>query len=241
MDYRKLKRVPEKIQAALKEMPDGTVVAVKGCKIVIPSRFGERQLASLGAQNVIAGIHAIIVDDQFYGVSLVNAMMRIEPTTVSAVKFEDEEFTEFYFEPGSVVISNVNLVKSDTFTYYVYNEIVATGHTPWFMSYEDIGRLFETAPKHAGVRVGANHAVWEMIAAAISRDRNDKTKFYRHTVKSEKDLETNPPAFIPLRSVTYGATNTTAKFIGAYWDDALTSALVNPADAVEPIEALLRQ
>ena len=241
MDPKKLKRAPSKVHAYLRNMEDGTMVTTKGCKIYIPARFTEQQMAFLGTETSISGVFAIVVDDAFYGVSLVNAMMRIEPTSTNYIKVEDEDYIEFVFDAGATVISDINLVIRDTFIYQIYSEVLAKGHVPWFMSYEDLGRIFESARKHAGVSVGANHAIIEMIVAAISRVSSDRTLFYRHAVKVEKDLGAVAPFFIPLRSVTYGASNTTAKLVGAYWEEGLTSALVNPSDTVEPIEGLLRR
>ena len=80
----------------------------------------------------------------------------------------------------------------------------------------------------------------QMFAAAITRDSANRAKYYRHTL-SDLPSEDRPPTFIPLRSVTYGATNTTAKLMGSYWNDGLTSALVNPSEKTERIEQLLRR
>lgn len=241
MNPKLLTRDSSKVHACLKELEDGTLVALKECKIYIPARFVERQLAFLGTESVISGIFAITVGDAFYGVSLAVAMMRIEPSSTNYIKVLDEDYVEFIFEAGSVVISNLNLVKNDMLVYRVYTEIIASGHVPWFLSYEDMGRIFESTSKHAGVTVGANHAIVEMIVSSISRNPNDLTKFFRHELNTAAELKSKVPEFIPLRSVTYGASNTTAKLVGAYWDEGLTSALVNPADTVEPIEGLLRR
>ncbi len=241
MDPKKLTRDASKVHAALKELEDGSVVTVRGCKIYIPARFAEQQLAVLGNETNICGLFAIVVDDQYYGVSSAIAMMRIEPTVTNTVKVGEDEYLEFVFDPGSTVISSTELVKADTLIYLIYSEIMAKGNVPWFMGYEDMGRLFESAPHHAGVSVGANFAVIEMIMAAISRSEKDRTKYFRHQLNDRQDLGTQVPTFIPLRSVTYGASNTTAKLIGAYWEEGLTSALVNPTETVEPIEGLLRR
>jgi len=241
MDPKKLTRDASKVHAALKELDDGSVVTTKGCKIIIPARFAEQQLAVLGNEINICGLFAIVVEDRFYGVSSAMAMMRIEPSVTNTIKIEDEDFLEFVFDPGCTVISSTELVKSDAFIYLVYSEIIAKGNVPWYMNYEDMGRLFESAPHHAGVSVGANFAVIEMIMAAISRSEKDRTKYFRHQLATKQDLDKEVPAFIPLRSVTYGASNTTAKLIGAYWEEGLTSALVNPTETVEPIEGLLRR
>lgn len=241
MDPKKLTRDASKVHAALKELEDGSVVTTKGCKILIPARFAEQQLAVLGSETNICGLFAIVVEDRYYGVSSAMAMMRIEPTVTNNIKCGEEDYLEFVFDPGSTVISSTELVKSDTFIYLVYSEIMAKGNVPWYMSYEDMGRIFESAPYHAGVSVGANFAVIEMIVAAISRVPDDPTKYFRHQINTAADIANKEPEFIPLRSVTYGASNTTAKLIGAYWEEGLTSALVNPTDTVEPIEGLLRR
>ena len=241
MDPKKLTRDASKVHSALKELDDGSVVAIKPIKILIPARFAEQQLAMLGSETNICGLFAIVVDDQYYGVSSAMAMMRIEPTITNTIKCGEDDYLEFVFDPGSIVISSTQLVKADSFIYLIYSEIMAKGNVPWFMTYEDMGRIFDSAPHHAGVSVGANFAVIEMIMAAITRSEKDRTKFFRHGLKDRQDLLAQEPAFIPLRSVTYGASNTTAKLIGAYWEEGLTSALVNPTDTVEPIEGLLRR
>lgn len=241
MDPKKLTRDASKVHAALRELDDGSVVALKPIKILIPTRYTEQQLAMLGNEINICGLFAIVVEDKYYGVSSAMAMMRIEPTITNNVKCGEDDYLEFVFDAGSTVISSVELVQSDSFIYLIYSEIMAKGNVPWFVNYEDLGRIFDSAPHHAGVSVGANFAVIEMIVAAITRSEKDRVQFYRHSIKSKQDLVTQTPAFIPLRSVTYGASNTTAKLIGAYWEEGLTSALVNPTDTVEPIEGLLRR
>lgn len=241
MDPKKLIRDPSKIHSILKNLEDGSIACTKKCKIYIPSRFAEHQMAFVGSETQISGIFAITVDDKYYGVSLINSMMRIDPTDTKRIMVGDIENFEFSFEAGSKVILNRNLVKSDTFIYNIYNEIIATGHIPWFFSYEDLGRLFESSAEFAGMKVGASHVVAEMIAASISRNPKNTNEYYRHSLSNKNQLMTNPPDFIALRNVIYGATNTTAKLMGAYFDDGLTSALVNPSEKVEPLENLLRQ
>ena len=241
MDWTRWKREPSKVLAALAEQPDGSVVTSRGCKIYIPGRFVEKQLASIAAETYIVGIYAIVVDDKYYGVSTANAMMRITPSTISTVKFNDDSYLEFSFEPGSVVIADTMLIKADTLVYKIFDEIIAKGHVPWYIGYEDLATLFDSADYHAGVRLGNSHAVLEMFAAAIARDPEQRAKYYRHSIQAQDDPVVRPPIVIPLRSVTYGATNTTAKLLGSYWADGLTSALVNPAEKTERIEALLRR
>lgn len=241
MNPKALIRDASRVHACLRELPDGRLVALKNVKIYVPVRFAERGLASIGIETHIVGIYAIVAEDLYYGVSMVNAMQRIEPTSTVKVQMDDDEYYQFSFEPGATVVSTVQLVKTDTLVYKIYDEIISKGRVPWYLGYPELGKLFDTAQYHAGANIGQNHEVTELIVSMIARDPQNRARYYRQLVKSEADVKLTPPAFIPLRSVTYAATNTTNKLAGSYFKEGLTSALVNPADRVERIEELLRR
>lgn len=240
MNPKELVRDAERIHGCLKELEDSRLVTTTGCTIYIPSRFAERDLAEIGIETHICGVYAIVVEDKYYGVSLVNAMMRIEPSSTLKIDIDGTEYFKFDFEPGSTVVSSTKLVKTDTLVYKIYDEIFSKGRVPWYVSYVDMGRLFDTAKKHAGANIGTNQEVTELLASMVARDPKDRHVYYRRIFKKAEDLVLNPPAFIPLRSVAYAATNTTNRLAGSYFDEGLTSALVNPTDRVERIESLLR-
>lgn len=241
MDTKKLVRDASKVQAALKELPDGCLVCTKTVKIYIPARFSERGLAQTGIETHIVGVYAIVVEDKYFGVSLINAMLRIEPTSSLKIDIDGEEFYEFTFEPGATVFPTLMLVKRDTLVYSIYDEILAKGHVPWYLTYTDLGKLFDTAKLHAGANIGQNHEVTELIVSLIARDAKDRRRYYRSTVKSLDDVLNRPPAIVPLRSVTWAATNTTNKLAGSHFSEGLVSSLVSPAERTERLEALLRQ
>lgn len=238
MDPSKLVRDAAKVHACLKELPDNRLITTRGCKIYIPTRFAERDLATIGMETYIAGIYAITVDDKYYGVSLINAMHRIEPTSTAKVMINEDEHYEFYFEPGSTVFSSVDLVRKDTLPYKIFDEMFVKGRMPWYISYADAGSIFETAQKHAGANVGGNPEVIKLLVATIARNPKDRHKYYRSGLTSMKDLS-SPPAWVGLRSVTYAATNTTNKLAGSHFAEGVVSALNNPTERRERIEDLL--
>lgn len=240
MDIKKLIHDAEKVKSYFRELPDGRLVAAKAVKLTVPVRFAERNLAQIGIETHICGIAGIIVEDTWYALFQVNAMMRIEPTSTLKVMVEDEEYYEFSFDAGSTVLPVTQLVKTDTLVFRIYDEFIAKGRAPWYCGYDELGKLFDTAKSFAGANIGQNHEVTELLISMIARDPDDRTKYYRQTVKSREDLKKRPPVIIPLRSVQYSATNTVNKLAGSYWNDALVSALVSPADRTERIEALLR-
>lgn len=241
MEHTQYIRDPQRVQAYLRELEDERLVTTKGCKIVIPVRFAERDLAYVGMETRIVGIFAMIVEDMYYAVSIANAMMRITPSSTIKVIYDGDEYYEFSFDAGATVIPSVQLVQTDTLAYSIYNEILAKGRVPWYLGYEEMSELFETARYHANANIGQNQEITELIVSIIGRNGNDRHQEYRHHITDYRDLVTNPPVFIPLRSVTYAATNTLNKLAGSYARDGLISALVTPTDRVEKIEALLRR
>lgn len=240
MDPSAWKRDASKVKAALVRQPDGSVLTTRPVKIYVPERYVEKNLAEIGSETFIVGIYAMVVDDAYYAVSKINAMMRIKPTTISTVKFDGTSYLEFYFEPGSVVIATTSLIKSDILVYHIFNYFISNGSVPWFLEYEDVATLFDSADYHAGFGLARSHSILEMFAAAIARDPQQRTKYYRHAVGDGTDKPKAPVAYIALRNISLGATNTTARLQGSYWSDGLTSALANPSTKRERVEQLLR-
>lgn len=239
MDLKKLKRNPEAVKKTFREL-NNVLYATQPTRIYSPVRFSERGLASIGAETYIVGICAFAVGND-YSVLCINAMMKIQPTSYKIVNIEGDDYFEFFFEPGATLIANMELVKTDTLVYRIYDEIISKGNIPWFMDYLEMGSIFDTASYHGGANIGNNREVTELIVSLIARDKNDRTKYYRQTVKSLDELATKPPAFIPMRSVIYAATNTLNKIAGSYMESGIVSALVSPSDRTENIEAILRR
>ena len=240
MDPSVWKRDVSKVRPALAVQADGSVLATRPVKIYVPERFVEKGLGEIGSETFILGVFAIVVDDKYYAVNKVTALVRIKPTTTSTVKFDGTSYLEFYFEPGSVVIASTSLVMSDTLVYHIFNYFLSNGSVPWYLDYEDMATLFLTADRHAGVRLIKNLSILEMFAAAVARDPNKRTMYFRHTLDDGSDTPTQQPAWIALRNISLGATNTTARLQGSYWADGLTSALANPSTKLERVEQLLR-
>lgn len=237
MDIKQLKRDANAIHGIIYESESGQLIAKKACRIYIPARFAERKLAVIANEIRIVSIFAIVDDSNNYGVSCANAIMQITPTSTRVVKINGDDNYEFSFKAGSIICPNINLVKKDILTYSIYDEIIAKGNVPWFFNDVDLCKLFSSAVYHAGVSLGPNNIAIELIAASITRRKGELPKYYRHVLKDNNDVE---PAFIPLRSIIYGPTNTTAKLMGAYFEEGVLSSLANPAQKPEAIETLLR-
>lgn len=242
MDYRKLVRDKDKVHACLIETPSGQLITKKECKIYIPQRFEVVGLASIGVETHITGLYAMVFDDEFYGVCNVNAMMRINPAKTEKIKIDHTDYFEFTFNAGSVIVPSMELVKRDILVYYLYDEVFSAGRVPWYITYEDLGSIFDTAAEYGGANIGENREITEMLVSLISRTKEDRSKFFRVNAVSGQDaIDKLLPDYIPLKSVIFSATNTTNKLAGSYMQHGVVSALVTPSEKTERIEALLRR
>lgn len=241
MDSASFKRQASKVKAALKTQPDGSVLTTRELKLYVPERFVEKKLAVVSAETYVVGIYALATSQGDYAVSTINAMHHVMPTVISTVKFDGESYLEMTFDPGSTVFATLDLIKEDILVYRIFDEIVAKGHIPWYLEYQDLATLFSSAKKHAGLDLTRVHAILEMIAAACARNPKQLTEYYRQGVTSLEEVVSHPPTIIPLRSITYGTTNTTSRLMGSYWDQGLNSALINPTTKLENVEDLLRR
>jgi len=229
-----------RVHKALSRTDEGSYVALKPLKVQIPARFPQRELAVFEEEITFLGFCAIILDDTYYMASKICAPIRSEPTLVGSVVVDEVEYIEMQYEPGDRVIASEDLVMIDNLLYRIYDELIAKGRVPWYLTYRELGGMFSTARKHAGVRVGKTPTVMEIIASTICRDPSDLRRFYRESVETYEDIDQNPPTIIPLRNVSYGANNTIAKLAGSRFDEGMTSAIVNPGDRVERTERILR-
>lgn len=231
---------PEKIRAVLKKLPDKRLITIEPITLYFPERFVERNLAIVGSDIQCIGLIGINLNDQYYANLMVDAMVKLEPSGILKTEFDGDVYYKLMFEKGSTVFSSVELVKTDILTFNIYNEIIASGKVPHYMGYLEQAHLFDTAGKHAGAKVGERTEITELLVSLNARDAKNRRKYYRETVKTLDDVYTRPPVILPLKSPEYSPTDTLTKLAGSYWERALVSAVVNPSEKTERIEALLR-
>lgn len=238
MDISGLKRDRTAVMKDLKTAGD-VVVTQSGCVIHTPARFVTRGLGDIGANTQAFGFFAIIKDDR-YAVLNASTMIATRPSSISIVDVNGMDYYEYTYDPGATVIANRNTVMQDTVVYYIFNELLAKGYVPWYANIEDLCKIYVTAGRYAGANILDSNVVIEMVVSQIVRQASDKTQLYRTQIKDIRNAPPSQYTTVPLRSPIYGANNTTARFMGARFDDSLMTALVNPSDRIEPIEALLK-
>lgn len=236
MDLNTYVRDPAKVSETLKRIGSKTITKT-GCKLYVPARYRDKHLAHIGHEVYVLGIFMLVIEDKYYAINSVTAMVRTEPSSINTVFIQGKEYLEFIYEAGDSVIANNELVEDGKLLYYIFDEIPAKGNIPLFLNYEDLINIFESAKKFAGVQLVSTPTIMHMLLSKVGRNPNNLNQYFRQ-VSNGNDLET--VRFIPLRSNTHGATNTTARLMGSYFNDNVTGALVNQVDREENIERILR-
>jgi hypothetical protein len=185
----------------------------------------------------MVAVWGVVVDD-YYELSVAATIGITAPSNVTVVTINGSKYYELSYEKHDKIWVNLNMVKVNTLFLILYQEFIAKANIPWYMSYEQIGLISETAQLHADANLGTDSAIIELMISATARQHKDKKEFIRHQANVSPDTV---PAYIPLTSVAFQVTNTFAKLAGGYFNEGMTSALVYPTTTNEPIETILRE
>lgn len=234
-------RNAEKVLKALSEDSDPSkpVIAQANLVIQIPARFREIGLAQVGTPSYVFGLFAIILESGEYALFSANAFVELGPCTIDKVVINDQEHYNFHFQKGDVVIRTRELVKRSELIYKGMEEFIFQGKVPWYVGYEDMGKIFDSAKYHSGTKAEIQPAIMEFMAAYNARYKNNRIKFIREVATSYGEFD-KQLAWVPMRSVYWSAPGTVNKLSGAYFEDGIVSALVNPSEREEKIERILR-
>lgn len=237
MNVDALKRDPDIIFNAIKET-DVSFVASTPIVAHIPKHYISGRLGSMENNVRCIGIVGFILDSKYYATLIVPTTLTLSPDSVTTVTINEVEYLEMSFDKGSTIMTT-DPVKNGPLVYDIYNDVIEKGKTPWYFDYNDQCRVFDAVPYHASVNLGADHAIYEVLAGTRGRYTKDKTRYARNIVKSWEELSGEVNTVIPLRSVAFGATNATSRLLGSYASEGMTSALINQTDNLESVEELL--
>lgn len=224
----------------LSENKAGQILTKVNCKIQVPERFLERGLGEASVNTFAYGCFPIILESGQYGLLNICALVELNPTKTIPVEIDGVGYKEFHFDANTVVIKSTTLVLRDIIMFNVFDEFIFKGNIPWYMEYEDIGKLFDTAKKFAGSTVGDNPEIIEFMASLVARPKEDRSKYLRVAAKSYQDTELSKIDYIALTNVFYAVNSTANKLVGSYFTDGVVSALVNPTKDSQRIETILR-
>lgn len=237
MDIKQLQRNGAAVRAQLTDAGDALVTKSE-CSIHFPKHYTGGKLGAISDGIMIPGYFGIVMG-RVFAVNKTPAIMAFYPEALTTYIENETEYLMLQYEPGDIILKQLTLVKNSDVLFRVYDEIVAKGNTPWYFNHTDLSALFDEALYSSGVDLKLPRSIHELMSATRTRSSGNKVAYFRNTIKTQDDLEDKVAEVIPLRSVAFGATSTTARIVGSYFDEGLSSALVNQNDRLESVEALL--
>ena len=240
MDVRKLQRDVPAVLDTLAELPDGALVTKTGCVIHVPESFRSKQLIQLGKEITFIGYFALITPDGKFCTWMIPSTIRTIPDDIRTVEIEGKMYYEFHYPKGGRIAKSTDLLVDQLTLYPLFEDVIARARSIWYYDYEQMGGFFKHAPEYTGAHLYATPSIFEMIIAQQARLEEDRNITIRHHVTKPSDVSKTPFAYIPMRNVEYGATDTVSKIGGSNIAEGIDSAIVNPTESVQPVEKLLR-
>ena len=118
-------------------------------------------------------------------------------------------------------------------------QFIKRGKVPFYVTYNDLNKVFDTAASHAGRSLGDTADIMAVPISIIARNPKDVTQYYREIINTV-DPNTVKPVYVPITSVDQSATSAITKITGSYFYQGVVSAINNPTDQAEVLDLVLR-
>ena len=233
-------RNPNKVKAELVQNAGGQIICRSACRIHTPVRFVERDLSRIGVRTYVFGSFPIILESGDYSVMNICARVEISPTRTTMVTIDEVDYYEFQFDAGSVVITTNDILQDDKIIYFVLDELVFQAKVPWYLGYDDMGCILDSAKQYADSGAASVLETLETLISVIARPKNNNEVYLRSQLDSLKDLGPDNIQFIPLTSVHLTVSGTVNRLAGSYFEPAVEGALVSPSKKSDNVEKILR-
>lgn len=164
-----------------------------------------------------------------------------DPDSVDIVTHEEtqEPYYVLTYQPGSVVIKTMDILKDNNIIVKVFKEFISRGKVPFYVTYMDINKIFDTCDEFAGASLSDTMEAPTVPISIIARNPNDINQYYREII-NDVDMVNTPPVYVPASSVNFSATSALTKITGSYFYTGVVSAINNPTNQTETIDYILR-
>lgn len=228
-------RNPSILKKFRQEKPGGPVTFIGNtCIVKILEKFESLGCLQIADTVKTLGVFDMEVDGEQTGMFLVGHI-EMHPSDVETEEENGSRYIKLTFHHGDKFMTTTETVLEERLGFFIWLVYVKYGKMLAAMSYYDQATFFDRMMDTCGISFPVDHSVFEAIFAHLSRSMNDFTIPFRNTdMKGELYR-------ISLGDVTHASRSTSARFIGAYFNDGINAALVRPNTTNSLIEDLLRQ
>lgn len=201
--------------------------------IEFPKWYENKELLDIQDITYLYGIFAIIIDGR-YSVSIIPTLINTTPIIIHEVERNNIVYIQFVYGKDDILIDNINIVKKDLLSYNLFENFFIYAKVPWFIEYEDLINILDNLYAYSNSNLGNNFIATELVTSFIARTKKDKSVFFRQNIATEV-------SYVDLTNVYFSALSTLNKISGNYFQEGLTSALIQKETLPTKLENLVRQ
>lgn len=237
MDFEKLKKDRERVNSALKVLPDGSVVAVKKVTVCFPKRFEQSNLAEISDTVTAILMLGVIYEDSY---AFFGGMVRVvlKPGDIYEETIKNDRYYMLDFEPGNVVIEALTVPMDANIGYYYYLEFTKYARLPWYLDDADLLSIYDEAKFYTGKSMGTSNQAVRVLYALTCRDPQNLDIPFRYSPSlSDKSVK---PRIIGINNPGQLLNSTFSRLASGYMSDNIISGILNPDTKVTNLEEVIR-
>ena len=238
MDITKLTYDPKIIKKALYKTDDNQLITNKPVKLYFPYDYLNKGLAIMSTEMTVVATFMIVVDDKYWGKSLVPSMFKTKPDAITTIQIKGREFFELSYSAGSTLMLSTLLVKQKKFSNAIFEYFIDYGNTPFFMHYIEHCSYLAKCKYYNDLSLAKSQVPLDVICSVIARDPNNVKKYYRHYITKDSQ-QYEVPQFIPLRDIGLNANSNLARLNGSELKRGIRAALLSDDLHAETLESML--
>ena len=199
-------------------------------------------LATVGVDTSFYGLFRIeTLDGNYYAIHNMMGYLHSDPDSVDIVTHEEtqEPYYVLTYQPGSVVIKTMDILKDNNIIVKVFKEFISRGKVPFYVTYMDINKIFDTCDEFAGASLSDTMEAPTVPISIIARNPNDTTTSIIGKLLMMLIWLIHHLCMFQL-SVNFSATSALTKITGSYFYTGVVSAINNPTNQTETIDYILR-
>lgn len=237
MDYTTLTRDPKRVFNSLKELEDGSVIALHPIEVHFPSGFLDRNLASIGKDVESIMVLGLVLPSGEFASIFTQAEVTLSPTNIREETIAGNRYTILEFEKGDTVFHNLTVVRNEHLNNPYYKEFTYYGRIPWYIDADSLPGMFDHCQEVTGRSVGETPQVYRVLYGLANRDPENIEVPYRYSVSMAKGFK---PHVIGLNNGSMLIDGTFNHLMGGYLQDNIIEAILNPDTRVTDAEKVMR-
>jgi hypothetical protein len=230
-----LKRNDALIKSKLNETK-GNISVKEKLHALIPKRYQNAGLFAIGRRVSSVAIFILSDDNNNYALLKTPITITLEPSVIEDVTLDGVDYIRLTFNKGDLFLADREVIQDSGFVFDMVEDFNVKGKIPLFLTPFDLMDIYSKARKYLNSGVADNSLGIELSIAINARANTDSKIPIRLAKKDLRKLKFSDVKYIGLNNVFNGRATNIAKFTGRYFNDSLTSIMLDEDNIEADIE-----